>query len=192
MPARVALRALGPSSFNVAFSPPNKDGYGHSLHQYDSSNLGRLHVECRRNKKNHLRRIRLWEEGRSWRGGSQINWMREFSWGESKHFLPIPFFSQRLEDITQIFNKRWKVQDSTQVWRRRFDLIWDRDIPDKMSTLQRLILHQAVWTQCKGLRIGKSNGSCAKCTGVKEDIFHLFISCWPACGRKSSWWRGKR
>ena len=47
----------------------------------------------------------------------------------------------------------------------------------KHSGLLWLILHKAVYTGSKALRIGKPNGLCPRCRHSLEDLDHLFFYC---------------
>ena len=39
------------------------------------------------------------------------------------------------------------------------------------------MIHKAVWTGDRGLKIGVGSGICPRCRRSVEDIFHLFINC---------------
>lgn len=59
----------------------------------------------------------------------------------------------------------------------QFSHLWSRFLLPKISCFLWLILHKALWTCSKALKIGTGNGLCPRC-GIDEGTLpHLFIQC---------------
>ena len=69
------------------------------------------------------------------------------------------------------------MQWSNKQWTYRFKTIWSFSSSPRRAILLWLIVHKAVWTGAKALKIGYGDGVCARCRVAQEDIRHLFFEC---------------
>ena len=122
-------------------------------------------------------RIDLWDSRAAriqFKGEFKI---QSFKWQQGSQLLPLPPIHKLNSSLQCKLNRRWKVNWNVKQWEFRFNNCWRRDISPKKSCLLWLILHHAVWTSMRALRIGKGDGKCCRCKTEKESLQHLFMGC---------------
>ena len=98
-------------------------------------------------------------------------------WDSGKTFYPLPTLFSGQETLFNKLNLRWGINWNHKQWSYRFKTIWGLSVHAKKACLLWLILHKAVWTGEKALKIGKGTGVCPRCKKGVETLEHLFFAC---------------
>lgn len=122
------------------------------------------------------KRMDLWDPSECWKVGvlSSPHKFR-FQWTTQKALLPIPSV-KKSPPIHLKLNGKWNCNLDRRQWYTLFEGLWSDHVDTKKSVLGWLIMHRAIWTAQKALRIGKGDGKCASCQGLETDT-HLFMHC---------------